>query len=176
MNYEQKYKKALEKAQEAVDKGMVTQNFVSDIFPELKEESEDEKIRKEIIDFLELPHPQFVGKRDHEKWITWIEKQGEHKKFRNSIQVGDMVTRNRDGVLVNLSQLNRVANELNRILSFINTLEVKKVDLEKEIKEVQRNYKTIDEYEGYPAHIYSSDIELIAIHFFKLGLKAQKGE
>ena len=45
------------------------------IFPELKE-SEDEKVRKEIIDFLKLPHPQFVGKRDHEKWIAWLEKQG----------------------------------------------------------------------------------------------------
>lgn len=48
------------------------------IFPELKED-EDERIRKEIIDFLELPHPQFVGKRDHEKWIAWLEKQGEQK-------------------------------------------------------------------------------------------------
>ena len=61
------------------------------IFPELKE-SEDERIRKEIIDFLRLPHPQFVGKRDHEKWISWLEKQGEQKpvvipKFR----VGDKV-------------------------------------------------------------------------------------
>lgn len=47
------------------------------LFPELVE-SEDERIRKEIIDFLELPHPQFVGKRDHrEEWIAWLEKQGE---------------------------------------------------------------------------------------------------
>ena len=42
-------------------------------------ESEDEKIRKEIIDFFELPHPQFVGKRDQEKWLAWIEKQGNFK-------------------------------------------------------------------------------------------------
>lgn len=41
---------------------------------ELKE-SDNERIRKEIIDFLKLPHPQFVGKRDHEKWIAWLEKQ-----------------------------------------------------------------------------------------------------
>ena len=60
---------------------------------------------------------------------------------------------------------------------FINTLEVKEVDLEKEIKEVQREYKTIEEYEGYPATIYSNDIECIAKNFFKLGIKvAQKGE
>jgi hypothetical protein len=45
------------------------------IFPELKE-SEDERIKNEIIKFLELPHPQFVGKRHQEKWIAWLEKQG----------------------------------------------------------------------------------------------------
>ena len=39
--------------------------------------NEDERMRKEIIDFLRLPHPQFVGKRDHEKRIDWLEKQGD---------------------------------------------------------------------------------------------------
>ena len=44
-------------------------------------------------------------------WIAWLEKQGEHAKFRDSIQIGDKVTRNQDGVLVNLSQLKRVAKK-----------------------------------------------------------------
>lgn len=52
--------------------------IIDEIFPEF-EENEDEKIRKEIIDFLELPHPQFVGKRDHKTWITWLEKQRNKK-------------------------------------------------------------------------------------------------
>lgn len=43
---------------------------------EAESNNEDERMRKEIIDFLRLPHPQFVGKRDHEKWIDWLEKQG----------------------------------------------------------------------------------------------------
>lgn len=75
------------------------------IFPELKE-SEDEKwIPKEIIKYLK-------EKGDFRScWIAWLEKQGEHAKFINGIQVGDKVTRNEDGVLVNLSQLNRVANK-----------------------------------------------------------------
>lgn len=51
---------------------------LEEIFPELKE-TEDEKIRKDIISFLQLPHPQFVGKREQEKWIAWLEKQGEQK-------------------------------------------------------------------------------------------------
>lgn len=57
----------------------------------------------------------------------------------------------------------------------IDTLEVKGVDLEKEIQEAQRNYKTIEEYKGYPCTMYADDIEWIAKHFYELGLKA-KGE
>ena len=79
------------------------------VFPELKE-SEDERIRQFIIKW-------FSGKEDwsnrfsvsRQQVLTWLEKQGEHANFRNKILIGDHVTRNRDGVLVNLSQLNRVA-------------------------------------------------------------------
>ena len=60
-----------------------------------------------------------------------------------------------------------------KILSFLDSLDVKEVDLEKEIKEVQRYYKTIDEYEGYFATIYASGIGWIAKHFYELGLKTQ---
>lgn len=77
-----------------------------------KEESEDERIRKELIGY-------FTGWSDKrlfrgfkaEQMLAWLERQGEHKKFLDSIQVGDKVTRNEDGVLVNLSQLNRVAKK-----------------------------------------------------------------
>lgn len=73
--------------------------------PELKE-SEDEKwIPKEIIKYLK-------EKGDFRScWIAWIEKKDEHANFLSKIQAGDKVTRNEDGVLVNLSQLNRVANK-----------------------------------------------------------------
>lgn len=64
-----------------------------------------------------------------------------------------------------------VAFELNRIISFINTMEVKEVNLEEEIKKVQRKYKTIEEYKGYPCAMYANSIEWIARHFFELGLK-----
>lgn len=74
MNYEEKYKQALERARHYYLTGKgETVDFIKMIFPELAE-SEDERIRKEIIDFLGMPHPQFVGKRDHEKWIAWLEK------------------------------------------------------------------------------------------------------
>lgn len=47
------------------------------IFPELRE-SEDEKIRKELIDY----HRSMAAASDdyvHEAWIAWLEKQGEQK-------------------------------------------------------------------------------------------------
>ena len=66
---------------------------------------------------------------------------------------------------------------LEKLFNKIDSLEVKEVDIEKEIKEVQRNYKTIEEYEGYPCTMYANNIEWIAKHFFELGFKtSQKGE
>lgn len=59
------------------------------------------------------------------------------------------------------------------ILSFINTLEVKDVDLEKEIEEVKHNYKVDD---NRHTSICLADIEWLANHFFELGLRAQKGD
>ncbi len=71
------YKEKLEEAKRLYETANSDQKYVLEtLFPELKE-AEDERIRKEIIEFLQLPHPQFVGKRNHEKWIDWLEKQGE---------------------------------------------------------------------------------------------------
>lgn len=64
----------LQLAKEALASGTYDKETIEYIFPELRE-SEDEKIRKEIIQFLQLPHPQFVGKRNYEEWIAWLEKQ-----------------------------------------------------------------------------------------------------
>lgn len=58
-----------------------------------------------------------------------------------------------------------VCDEINDILSFMDTLEVKEVDLDKEI-DIYSN--------ALPCR--RDDIEIIAKHFFELGLKAQKGE
>ena len=79
-----------------------------------KAENEDEKIRKWIINYLNnriLNSAIIDEKKNCLNAISWLEKQGEHANFRNKIQIGDKVTRNEDGVLVNLSQLNRVAKK-----------------------------------------------------------------
>jgi CYTH domain-containing protein len=53
-----------------------------------------------------------IDNYDGVKWediLDWIEKQEAHAKFIKAIQVGDEVTRNQDGMIVNLSQLKRIS-------------------------------------------------------------------
>lgn len=81
MDYEKKYKEAIKKAKSKIknDKDHVLyEDDIIDIFPELKE-SDDERIRNEIIAFVEqsihrgggTPIPQ----EQEDKWIAWLEKQ-----------------------------------------------------------------------------------------------------
>ena len=61
------------------------------------------------------------------------------------------------------------AFEDNYLLSFLDTLEVKEVDLNKEIELVKGDYEQVDV-------AWNNDFDYIAKHFYELGLKAQKGE
>ena len=63
---------------------------------------------------------------------------------------------------------------LEEILSLINTLEVKEVDLEKEIKDYFEKQPIVTRSKGIDYQLIPSG-ENIAKHFFELGLKAQKG-
>ena len=56
--------------------------------------------------------------------------------------------------------------ELEKLLSYIDTLEVKEVDFEKIWKE----------YFKYKGDVATVNVKHLAKHFFELGLKAQKGE
>ena len=58
---------------------------------------------------------------------------------------------------------------MKNIISIIDTLEVKGVDLEKEIELVKGDYEQVDV-------AWNNDFDFIAKDFFELGLKAQKGE
>jgi len=75
-----------------------------------------------------------------------------------------------------------VANELNRILSFIDTLEVKEVDLEKAIDDYIYTHdgrkRLALELDWKCCNLTlkgGDEIIKFAKHFFELGLKAQKG-
>lgn len=71
--------------------------------------------------------------------------------------------------------------ELNCIKDFLDTLEVKEVDLEKEIRNEIDEYWYDNDYGEIQRHggtitMEVSDVKEIAKHFFELGLKAQKGD
>jgi hypothetical protein len=79
------YKKKYEKLVDAVkvlrdnnpsDEGI--QNWVNDNVPELKE-NEDERIRKEIIDYIKTG-------TYHKKWIAWLEKQGNKPQGKSALE------------------------------------------------------------------------------------------
>ena len=74
MDYEKKYKEALNWMQSLYD-GLhgATKKDAEHYFPELKE-SEDERIRKELICFLETEIPQCAAR---DKYVAWLEKQKE---------------------------------------------------------------------------------------------------
>ena len=93
MDYKQKYEEALEIAKYYKERDNI--QFLEDIFPELKE-SEDERIRKEIIAYLDVQEVLAQGKYgDFKEWIAWLEKQDEQKstdKVEPRFKVGDWIT------------------------------------------------------------------------------------
>lgn len=77
MDDKNKYNNALKKLQEALapkngcEISGLTRGCIEEIFPELKE-SDDERIRKEIVRFIQMEvEDEIVGN----KWIAWLEKQ-----------------------------------------------------------------------------------------------------
>jgi hypothetical protein len=89
MEYEKKYKEALEVAKRKLcfDKAGMVDSFTPDdiyeMFPELKE-SEDEKIRKELIGFLRnIPNSNYTC----EEMALWLEKQGVQPLYN----IGDVI-------------------------------------------------------------------------------------
>ena len=78
-DYKKKYEQALERARDMLSYKEVRQEDMEYLFPELKE-SEDERIRKEIIDYINrlTASPNNIDKFN--TWITWLEKQGKHQR------------------------------------------------------------------------------------------------
>ena len=65
---------------------------------------------------------------------------------------------------------------LTKLLSFIDTLEVKEVDLEKEIYDAEKRFGDIDEMGGYRILIFDDEFRDILRYFFELGLQRAMGE
>lgn len=87
MDYEKMYKKALEIAKSKISNvdrkdRLYYVDDIEEIFPELKE-SEDEKIRNDILYFLE--EQRKAGGLNRPDWIAWLEKQGDKKSSKSMI-------------------------------------------------------------------------------------------
>jgi len=90
MEYENKYKEALKRAanlrKDAIDMGeSIRAKQCEIIFPELKE-SEDEKIRKVLIDYFKRYKDEECGIKTFygiptDDILAWLEKQGEQKRL-----------------------------------------------------------------------------------------------
>jgi len=115
-NYKKEYEDLIEKLRKARKdvnkKDSQFSQIIDDIVPNLID-NEDERIGKEIIRIVDIwtNSCPVVNGIPVEKLLSWLKKQIEHANFRNKIQIGDKVTRNKDGVLVNLSQLKRMAKQ-----------------------------------------------------------------
>ena len=72
MDYEKKYNEAMLRADEAVQKGCLDKNIFDIIFP--SEESEDERIRRELIEYLRGDLDD-ITTDDTDRWIAYLEKQ-----------------------------------------------------------------------------------------------------
>lgn len=79
-NYKEKYEQALERATQKWECGDMTRESLEYLFPELAE-SEDEKISKEIVDFICWETDNGSITKEHlektNSWLAWLEKQGE---------------------------------------------------------------------------------------------------
>ena len=84
MNYKEKYEQALKMAQETYNTQPMYREWLEKMFPELAE-SEDEKVRnglvrllKELLELGGVAEDEW-DRNECEKYIAWLEKQGEKK-------------------------------------------------------------------------------------------------
>ena len=107
MNYEEKYKEALERAKDnynAADSANINVNSFKNtliaLFPELKE-YQDERIKKNIIKTVELYGPKTGDPKLYHDMISWLEKQGKKEKdiLEDAILDGYILDDDEDGLI-----------------------------------------------------------------------------
>ena len=91
MDYKQKYEQALERAKELLEDMDKKDYFASNadienIFPELKE-SEDERIKKWLIDWAKAVNWSEQFTITKEQVLAWLEKQGEKKSADEILKI-----------------------------------------------------------------------------------------
>lgn len=84
MDYKKKYNDLLERARKLRDKNCDGCKMCMESLFDGLAESEDERIRKEILEFVTIVADSKSNKME---WISWLEKQGEDKKEINNFDV-----------------------------------------------------------------------------------------
>lgn len=94
MDYEKKYKEAFKWIESIYPKFSHEQQMEAEaFFPELKE-SEDERIRKDLIEYFKWNVKQILNDFSNKECIAWLEKQGEQKpadKVETKFKVWDSI-------------------------------------------------------------------------------------
>lgn len=138
MDYEKKYKEALERAKMIlcnVCEGSASANDIETIFPELAE-SDDERIRKEIIHYILYKASGISAEQEH-AWIAYLEKQKERKPAEWRDRLKDEIKHLKIDVYDQSHQFDLGArSSLTFLESFIDSLtqEQPEVDLEEAAK------------------------------------------
>jgi hypothetical protein len=96
MDYEKKYKEALERARKYMDDGYTV--LMPDLFPELRE-SEDDKMIDEIINTVTGYHPTHSTKEINEM-VAWLKKQ-KKPTFISDLSPDDKGEPGENGILEN---------------------------------------------------------------------------
>ena len=91
-------KETIELVKKMVEDGNLSQEIAEKYIPELKE-IEDERIRKDIISFVEQAIDAgygIISKERKEKWIAWLEKQGRLMKALqiSNARIGELIEKN----------------------------------------------------------------------------------
>lgn len=112
MDYEKKYKEALERAKVIYqgsykpDTAATIAETLQNVFPELtkSEDEKTERISKEIIKYLErtVPHNHRDEVLKSKEWIAWLEKQGEQRRASIWKHWKDGICGNGEGKLIYL--------------------------------------------------------------------------
>ena len=104
MDYEKKYKEALERAKELHGTVAAGRDFLAEIFPELAE-SEDERIREWLITQLQN---NYMGNYWAIQAIAYLEKQKEHQKKTDAPEEksvgGNFLSSHKDKILYEIAQ------------------------------------------------------------------------
>ena len=109
-----------------------------------------------------------------EQYIKKSAVLAEIRKYKNNAEVYLKYHHNRNDKTVYSFEQEKL--RMCELLSFIDTLEVKEVDLEKVFNDEYLKFSNDTDAGDYAFPIDLADFKDFAKHFFELGLKAQKGE